>query len=48
MKNLKKLNRDETKQINGGGPIKGCTRDSQCTYGACCKGVCMEFACFEE
>ncbi|CAM3125199.1 bacteriocin-like protein [Chryseobacterium flavum] len=48
MKNLKKLNRETTKQIQGGGPIKQCTDDSQCIYGACCRGFCMEYSCIEE
>lgn len=47
MKNLKKLNREAAKQIKGAGPQK-CSYDAQCIYGACCRGVCMEFACFEE
>ncbi|SIT09121.1 hypothetical protein SAMN05421786_105116 [Chryseobacterium ureilyticum] len=47
MKNLKKLSREAAKQIKGAGPRK-CSDDSQCIYGACCRGVCMEFACFEE
>ncbi|WP_165851788.1 bacteriocin-like protein [Chryseobacterium pennipullorum] len=47
MKNLKKLTREATKQIKGGG-LKKCTEHSQCIYGMCCKGVCMEYACFED
>lgn len=48
MKNLKKLNREAAKQIKGAGPIRRCNDNSECIYGACCKGVCMEYACFEE
>ncbi|MBV8325603.1 hypothetical protein [Chryseobacterium sp.] len=48
MKNLKKLNRETTKRINGGGPIRGCTSNNDCIYGACCRNVCMEYACMEE
>lgn len=46
MKNLKKLSRKDQQQINGGG-ITLCKTDSQCVYGSCCNGVCMEHACLE-
>ena len=47
MKNLKKLSREAAKEIKGAGP-KRCTEHSQCIYGMCCKGVCMEYSCFED
>ncbi|WP_423775437.1 bacteriocin-like protein [Chryseobacterium joostei] len=47
MKNLKKLSREATKQIKGSGPRR-CTENYECIYGACCKGVCMEYACMED
>ncbi|WP_390453791.1 bacteriocin-like protein [Chryseobacterium sp. Alg-005] len=36
--NLKKLSRQEQKEINGGGPIRKCTDSSQCWAGECCSG----------
>lgn len=36
--NLKKLRRNEQKQINGGGPIRKCSVQAQCWPGECCDG----------
>lgn len=47
MKNLKKLNREQQKQINGGAIIK-CSASQPCFIGYCCWGACMEYACIEE
>ena len=48
MKNLKKLSREATKQINGGsGPFR-CSETRPCYIGFCCRGACMEFACIED
>jgi hypothetical protein len=47
MKNLKKLNREQQKQINGGAITK-CSETHPCFIGFCCRGVCMEYACIEE
>ncbi|MEN4759894.1 hypothetical protein VUJ46_21565 [Chryseobacterium sp. MYb264] len=42
MKNLKKLNRQQQKAINGGGKIVKCTADDQCDFFQCCSyGVCV-------
>ncbi|WP_157676871.1 bacteriocin-like protein [Chryseobacterium sp. T16E-39] len=46
MKNLKKLNRQEQKTVNGGGIIR-CTENSQCFGGFCCNRFCMIDACIE-
>ncbi|MFZ4927563.1 bacteriocin-like protein [Chryseobacterium sp. Mn2064] len=48
MKNLKKISRKAAKEINGGaGPIR-CSETKPCFIGICCRGTCMENACFEE
>ncbi|WP_410470237.1 bacteriocin-like protein [Chryseobacterium sp. FH2] len=40
--NLKKLSREQQKQINGSGKIVKCTADSQCGPFQCCSfGVCI-------
>ncbi|WP_157759846.1 bacteriocin-like protein [Chryseobacterium piperi] len=42
MKNLKKLNRQQQKSIDGAGPITKCRNSSQCGYGECCTGgMCL-------
>ncbi|WP_326982712.1 hypothetical protein VUJ46_21570 [Chryseobacterium sp. MYb264] len=46
MKNLKKLSRKDQQLINGGA-LKKCKSNSECVYGWCCGGTCMEFACLE-
>ncbi|MFN1217703.1 bacteriocin-like protein [Chryseobacterium kwangjuense] len=46
MKNLKKLNREQQKQINGGA-IARCGITRPCTVGWCCNGVCSPHACIE-
>ncbi|WP_449384836.1 bacteriocin-like protein [Chryseobacterium piperi] len=46
MKNLKKLNRKEQKEIKGSG-IRRCTNNSQCFGGWCCNNVCVVYACME-
>ncbi|WP_407933709.1 bacteriocin-like protein [Chryseobacterium sp. PTM-20240506] len=38
MKNLKKLNRNQQKEIKGAGPITKCKNSSQCGFGECCSG----------
>ncbi|MGE8555635.1 bacteriocin-like protein [Chryseobacterium jejuense] len=44
MKNLKKLNREAAKQINGGA-IARCSNTRPCTIGWCCDGVCSPYMC---
>ncbi|MBO9693010.1 hypothetical protein [Chryseobacterium sp.] len=46
MKNLKKLSREKSKQINGGS-IERCSESNPCTVGWCCFGVCSPFICLE-
>lgn len=42
MKNLKKLNRKEQQNINGGGMIKKCQLHTQCGFGEFCDGgMCL-------
>ncbi|WP_167367420.1 hypothetical protein [Chryseobacterium carnipullorum] len=46
MKKLKKLNRDQRRQINGGG-INKCSETRPCFIGFCCRGLCMEYDCID-
>jgi hypothetical protein len=47
MKNLKKLNREQQRQINGGA-INRCNNTTRpCTIGWCCNGVCSPMACID-
>ncbi|WP_449384747.1 bacteriocin-like protein [Chryseobacterium luteum] len=46
MKNLKKLNREQQRQINGGA-ITRCSITRPCSIGWCCDGACKEYACIE-
>ncbi|WP_223607228.1 hypothetical protein [Chryseobacterium sp. OSA05B] len=46
MKNLKRLNREQQKQINGGA-FQKCNATRPCTIGWCCEGVCRLSACIE-
>ncbi|WP_265131396.1 bacteriocin-like protein [Chryseobacterium oranimense] len=46
MKKLKKLNREQQRQINGGA-IDKCSVTRPCTIGWCCDGICKEYACIE-
>ncbi|SHF44953.1 MULTISPECIES: hypothetical protein [unclassified Chryseobacterium] len=46
MKNLKKLNRKQQSQINGGA-FQKCSVTRPCFIGFCCQGVCMEYDCIE-
>lgn len=46
MKNLKKLSREATKQIKGGGFTK-CSATDPCNVGYCCEGICKEYICIE-
>ncbi|MDH6252972.1 hypothetical protein M2347_002699 [Chryseobacterium sp. H1D6B] len=48
MKNLKKLNRVQQKEIQGGGPIKRCDYSYECPGGACCNHTCMYNPCYEQ
>ncbi|MGL6128484.1 hypothetical protein SAMN05421786_105117 [Chryseobacterium ureilyticum] len=45
MKNLKKISRQEQKEIKGSGIIKRCTEHYQCPGGACCQNVCVLNPC---
>ncbi|WP_157676870.1 bacteriocin-like protein [Chryseobacterium sp. T16E-39] len=47
MKNLKRLNRQEQKEINGGA-LKRCTSHGQCFGAWCCNGICVPQACIED
>ncbi|MBL1222947.1 hypothetical protein JET18_18985 [Chryseobacterium sp. L7] len=47
MKNLKKLNREQQRKINGGA-FEKCSATRPCFIGFCCWGVCMEYDCIEE
>ncbi len=44
--NLKKITRDQQKQINGGA-IKRCSETVPCTVGWCCDGACKPYICIE-
>lgn len=46
MKNIKKLNRKQQKQISGGA-INKCSETRPCFIGYCCQGACMEHICME-
>lgn len=43
--NLKKLNRAQQKEIQGGGPFKRCTEHYQCPGGSCCENTCVLYNC---
>ncbi|MCJ7935218.1 MAG: hypothetical protein MUW56_16735 [Chryseobacterium sp.] len=45
MKNLKKLSREEQKEIKGSGIIKRCNYSFECPGGACCQNVCVLNPC---
>ncbi|WP_165851789.1 bacteriocin-like protein [Chryseobacterium pennipullorum] len=47
MKNLKKLNRNQQKTIQGGS-LQRCTSHSQCRFSWCCRGACTPSACIED
>ncbi|WP_449390379.1 bacteriocin-like protein [Chryseobacterium vrystaatense] len=46
MKNLKKLNREQQRKINGG-DFRRCSATRPCTIGWCCDGTCSPYACIE-
>ncbi|WP_420911841.1 bacteriocin-like protein [Chryseobacterium angstadtii] len=46
MKNLKKLNREQQSQINGGA-INRCSITRPCSVGWCCSGICSPHACID-
>ncbi|WP_165571879.1 hypothetical protein [Chryseobacterium sp. JM1] len=46
MNHLKKLNREQQSQINGGA-VNRCNATRPCTIGWCCAGVCRPFAYIE-
>lgn len=41
MKNLKKLNRNQQKEIKGAGPITKCKNSSQCGFGSAAPAECV-------
>ncbi|MGG5210224.1 bacteriocin-like protein [Chryseobacterium sp. MIQD13] len=47
MKNLKKLNREQQRQINGGVYYGQCGPTRPCSVGWCCNGTCSPFKCLE-
>ncbi|MDH6252973.1 hypothetical protein M2347_002700 [Chryseobacterium sp. H1D6B] len=47
MKNLKKLNRAQQKEIQGGA-LARCTTNSQCFGAWCCDGRCVPQACIQD
>ncbi|WP_435522181.1 bacteriocin-like protein [Chryseobacterium limigenitum] len=46
MKNLKKLNKAQLKEIQGG-IFKRCTEHYQCPGGSCCQNTCVVYNCPE-
>ncbi|MBF6645511.1 hypothetical protein H3Z85_14040 [Chryseobacterium indologenes] len=45
MKNLKKLSREEQKEMKGSGIIRGCTEHFECPGGSCCRNRCVLYPC---
>ncbi|WP_165828294.1 bacteriocin-like protein [Chryseobacterium phosphatilyticum] len=46
MKNFKKLNRNQQKQIQGGA-FRKCSIQNPCSVGWCCNGVCSPMRCID-
>ncbi|WP_435384127.1 bacteriocin-like protein [Chryseobacterium tructae] len=45
MKNLKKISRQEQKEIKGSGIIKRCIEHFECPGGSCCRNTCVTRPC---
>ncbi|MGU3373783.1 bacteriocin-like protein [Chryseobacterium sp. M5A1_1a] len=45
MKNLKKISRQEQKEIKGSGIIKRCFEHFECPGGSCCHNTCVLYPC---
>ncbi|MGE8432119.1 MULTISPECIES: bacteriocin-like protein [Chryseobacterium] len=43
--NLKKISRQEQKEIKGSGVIKRCFEHFECPGGSCCHNVCVLYPC---
>ncbi|WP_165826515.1 bacteriocin-like protein [Chryseobacterium oncorhynchi] len=43
--NLKKISRQEQKEIKGSGIIKRCFEHFECPGGSCCHNVCVLYPC---
>lgn len=43
--NLKKISRQEQKEIKGSGVVKRCFEHFECPGGSCCHNVCVLYPC---